>query len=182
MKAWQTKVYGNLRHKKQWCVARLMGIQKELALRPSRFLSTLESELLHEYHQLSQLEDSYWRQKSTLQWMAEGEKNTHFFHRSVNMRRQQKNILSLKCGGNEWYSDQEELKRLVREYYVKLYTGDSQVCQEHPQFHFPVLSHNDRNLLNRPVTVKEIETALFQMGPNKAPGPDGFPLAFFQRN
>jgi hypothetical protein len=36
--------------------------------------------------------------------------------------------------------------------------------------------------LCREFTVEEISTALFQIGPLKAPGPDGFPARFFQRN
>ena len=31
-------------------------------------------------------------------------------------------------------------------------------------------------------TDEEISDALFQIGPLKAPGPDGFPARFFQRN
>jgi hypothetical protein len=31
-------------------------------------------------------------------------------------------------------------------------------------------------------STEEIGDALFQMGPLKAPGPDGFPACFFQRN
>jgi hypothetical protein len=31
-------------------------------------------------------------------------------------------------------------------------------------------------------TEKEISDALFQIGPLKAPGPDGFPARFFKRN
>ena len=36
--------------------------------------------------------------------------------------------------------------------------------------------------LCKPFTDEEISDALFQIGPLKAPGPDGFPTRFFQRN
>lgn len=36
--------------------------------------------------------------------------------------------------------------------------------------------------LEKEFTEKEISDALFQIGPLKAPGPDGFPARFYQRN
>lgn len=36
--------------------------------------------------------------------------------------------------------------------------------------------------LNAPFSAEEISDALFQIGPLKAPGPDGFPSRFYQRN
>ena len=35
-------------------------------------------------------------------------------------------------------------------------------------------------ILNKPVTIKEIENTVFQLGPFKAPRPDGIPAFFFQ--
>lgn len=36
--------------------------------------------------------------------------------------------------------------------------------------------------LCKPYSAEEIGNALFQIGPLKAPGPDGLPARFFQRN
>ena len=37
-------------------------------------------------------------------------------------------------------------------------------------------------MLCRPFTPEEVEVALFKMGPNKAPGEDGFTAGFFQKH
>ena len=37
-------------------------------------------------------------------------------------------------------------------------------------------------MLCRPFTLEEVEVALFQMGPNKAPGEDGFTAGSFQKH
>ena len=43
--------------------------------------------------------------------------------------------------------------------------------------------NNDMNeSLPKSYTPEEISDALFQIGPLKAPGPDGFPACFYQRN
>jgi hypothetical protein len=44
------------------------------------------------------------------------------------------------------------------------------------------ISEDMNEQLCKPFTEKEISDALFQIGPLKAPGPDGFPARFFQRN
>lgn len=44
----------------------------------------------------------------------------------------------------------------------------------------PKVSHDHQNNLTLPVTKIEVETALFQMEGNKAPGPDGYSVSFFQ--
>lgn len=36
--------------------------------------------------------------------------------------------------------------------------------------------------LDASYTAEEVKTALFRMYPTKAPGPDGFPVHFFQRH
>ena len=44
------------------------------------------------------------------------------------------------------------------------------------------VTEEDNIKLCAPFSDKEISDALFQIGPLKAPGPDGFPARFFQKN
>lgn len=44
------------------------------------------------------------------------------------------------------------------------------------------VDENMNSALTKQVTPEEVSDAFFQIGPLKAPGPDGFPARFFQRN
>jgi hypothetical protein len=44
----------------------------------------------------------------------------------------------------------------------------------------PKVSQEENEKLVAPITKEEVITALFQMHPDKAPGPNGFNLAFYQ--
>ena len=55
------------------------------------------------------------------------------------------------------------------------------VVQELQALPVPSLSDHHRILLNKPITLVEIENTVFQLGSHKAPGPDGLPAFFFQK-
>ncbi|KAK8694484.1 hypothetical protein V6N13_072035 [Hibiscus sabdariffa] len=61
---WNKLVFGYIGSRKRMLMARLRGIQKSLCSRPSRFLSSLESDLLLELENLLDQEELLWRQKS----------------------------------------------------------------------------------------------------------------------
>ena len=47
-------------------------------------------------------------------------------------------------------------------------------------YNLPKLNQEETENLNRPITRKEIETAIKNIPKNKTPGPDGFPVEFYQ--
>lgn len=76
---------------------------------------------------------------------------------------------------------QDDFERLAREFYQKLFTAQENlqselICQHVPRKVTPDMC----TMLERPFTEEEVEAALFQMAPNKAPGVDGFNAGFFQ--
>lgn len=72
---------------------------------------------------------------------------------------------------------------MTKDYFNTLYTNDD--CVD-PSLAMPLFDRVSTAEMNeelcRPFTDEEIGDALFQIGPLKAPGLDGFPARFFQRN
>src|SRR3712207_345370 len=80
--------------------------------------------------------------------------------------------------------DTTQIKRIIREYYEKLYANKMDNLEEMDKFldsySLPKLTQEEADNLNRPITRKEIETAIKNIPKNKTPGPDGFPGEFYQ--
>jgi hypothetical protein len=75
------------------------------------------------------------------------------------------------------------MENMTKEFFQDLYTRDDHID---PNIITDLLDQRvDEEMNTRlcaPFSEKEISDALFQIGPLKAPGPDGFPSRFLQRN
>jgi len=74
------------------------------------------------------------------------------------------------------------MEMMATMFYKNLYTSEgvhdmNRVLDTVPCKVTPAMNE----LLNSPYSQDEVKVALFQMFPTKAPGPDGFPAHFFQR-
>jgi hypothetical protein len=79
--------------------------------------------------------------------------------------------------------DKKEMESLARSFFSDLYKAGPDVNpQALLQLYEPTISLEMNEMLCKEFSEQEIGDALFQMGPLKAPGPDGFPARFFQRN
>ena len=76
-----------------------------------------------------------------------------------------------------------ELKVLANDFYHSLYLSEGVQNMNAVLDHVPRKVTDEMNSnLCAPYTKEEVKTALFQMFPTKAPGPDGFPAHFYQRH
>jgi hypothetical protein len=75
------------------------------------------------------------------------------------------------------------MEGMATDFFQNLYTRD-EVINPHiiTDFLSSCIDDETNRTLYAPFSDKEISDALFQIGPLKAPGPDGFPARFLQRN
>jgi hypothetical protein len=65
-------------------------------------------------------EEILWRQKSCIQWLKEGDRNTKFFHRSTIQRRHANHITQLISDNGQTRHTHEELEEEMVNYYQNL--------------------------------------------------------------
>jgi hypothetical protein len=128
-------------------------------------------------------EEVMWKQRSCIDWLKSGDQNKSFFHRKATWRAKKNNIKKLQTNDGSLTEDGDELKDITSVFFKDLYTKDEAVNPEDIlQLFQPKVYGLMNNRLCKEFSSEEISDALFQIGPMKAPGPDGYPARFFQKN
>lgn len=160
-------------------------------------LST-EIELLHEYEdnlkineiiadkekELEKLltqEEVYWQQRAKKQWLNAGDRNTTFFYQCTKTRSRNHIDKIVDGRGRTWTMD-EDLGRCISSYFVNVFTSAIPQWNDIEgvlQFVEPRVDDAMNAYLNSPFTEEKIKKVVFDINPNKAPGPDGFTSSFF---
>jgi hypothetical protein len=125
-------------------------------------------------------EEAYWRQRAKMHWLREGDLNTKFFHLTASSRQRKKKIEKLVNEENIVVSTQPELCEVALNYFNHLFKASSTKHDLVLSLIAPKITQEDNDRLVMPITKEELKEALFQMHPDKAPGPDGFNPAFYQ--
>ncbi|KAI5350425.1 hypothetical protein L3X38_003316 [Prunus dulcis] len=143
-----------------------------------------EKHLQQEFEDLLDQEDVFWKQKSRVSWLQAGDINFKFFHITILVRRRRRNrIERLKDNNGDWISRKEGLKALAVEYFHWLFLDDVvDIIRSPLPSLFPHTPEADLAAINKEVTEKEVQDALFAIGPYKTPGPDGYSAIFFFHN
>lgn len=136
-------------------------------------LLKLESKLKTCWEEILLQEELMLYQKSRVQWLQCGDRNTNFFHISILVRRRRNRIEALQAENGRWESSQAVLKEMALSYFKELYNSNPEANDAFLLDAFPCLSSMSLSDLSRPYSKEEIWSALKGMGAWKAPGPDG---------
>jgi hypothetical protein len=187
----QSGLAGVMEHLHKWSKEKFGSVRMQLEKPRTRLEELLNMnadrkeirEVTDHMNELLYREEMMWMQRSRIDWLREGDRNTKKFHSKTVWRARKNKVKHLEDDTGELHTEPEKMGSLVNDYFEALFSSDPTLDQE------LVLSliqpkvteeMNDKLLLD--FTDREIADALFQIGPLKAPGPDGFPARFFQRN
>ncbi|GJR54178.1 hypothetical protein Tco_1404699 [Tanacetum coccineum] len=95
-------------------------------------------------------EERFLKQKAKVLWLKEGDSNSAYFHKTVKSRTSRSRIDVVSNGDGIVFANEEVPAAFIANHMV------------------------------RNVTDREIKDAMFSMGDDKAPGPDGYSTAFFK--
>jgi hypothetical protein len=180
IKEWNSEVFGDVGARiKAWAeevksldsFEEIRGLSDEEKERRSRLVSDLEGSLLQE--------EICWRQKSRIRWLKEGDKCTKFFHQVANANRRNNSIDSLYVNGSPT-SDPDVIISHIVNFYESLFSEPSSWRPRVDNLEFEVLSVEEASSLEDPFEEREVREVIQGLDRDKAPGPDGFSLAFFQ--
>ncbi|XP_042518500.1 uncharacterized protein LOC122092229 [Macadamia integrifolia] len=125
--------------------------------------------------------EKLWAEKSRSRWRNQGDRCSKFFHISVKIRRMKNSIKSLKMVDGTLISDREQIKEYVAGYYEHSHKGTPLTNHMDLLQCIPnVLEEWDRGQLDGIPSDSEIKNAVWDLDPDSAPGPDGFPGAFYK--
>ena len=127
-------------------------------------------------------EEIKWYERAKVKTLLEGDDNTRFFHLVANGRHQKQHIYKLENDQGVVIGD-DQLKKHITQFYKNFFvTPDvSEITlMENQILDIPQVSQEENDVLISEFTKTEVKDVVFQMEHNKAPGPDGFPVEFYQ--
>lgn len=131
--------------------------------------------------------EQYWFQRAKVSWALFGDKNSKFFHATMVPRKRRNEIRAVKGPQGDWITEEGDICRAFMEHFKGIYKGTqtrpirSVYSQDMLQQLLQISSPMQIILWALP-SQREIQTALFVIGPCKAAGLDGFGAKTVQEN
>ncbi|RVX06963.1 Transposon TX1 uncharacterized 149 kDa protein [Vitis vinifera] len=180
IKVWNREVFGRLEVNKNSALQQVEfwdGVERERSL--SEGETELKKEAKDSFKKWVLLEETHWRQLSKELWLKEGDRNTGFFHRMANAHRRNNSLERMKING-VWLTEEKEMREGIVSAFQQVLSEEPGWRADVEGLHFQCLSSSEAENLEVQFSEEEIQAALMGMNGDKASGPDGFTIAFWQ--
>ena len=124
------------------------------------------------------LEEISWRQKSRESWLKEGDMNMGSFHKMANAHRRRNCFKSISINGRN-LDKEVDIKEGLVDAFQNLLSAPSGWRPILPEIALDEIGFEEATKLEEVCSEEEIWTAISGLNSDKAPGPNGFPLAFW---
>ncbi|GKC66611.1 RNA-directed DNA polymerase, eukaryota, reverse transcriptase zinc-binding domain protein [Tanacetum coccineum] len=148
----------------------------------NKSIKTNSIKILEDYNDAVKDEEKLLAQKARIDWLNDGDKNSAFFHKIIKGRRSRNRVHTICDENGMKFEDEDVLKQFIR--HFQQFLGQTSVVYElqvSNDLFSNTLSHDEAAEMVKEVSNKEIKDALFDIGDNKAPGPDGYSFVFFKK-
>ena len=101
--------------------------------------------LRHEIDILIEKQKIYWKQRSRVSWLREGDRNTKFFHAKAFARRKKNLIISLKEMDGTLIEQQSDIERVIIQRFSTLFQSSNPNAIEEVVAHIPRVVTEEMN-------------------------------------
>eukprot|EP00253_Pinus_taeda_P025525 PITA_25525 len=165
LKEWNQKEFGNIFTSKKIVEIKILELNQALIKNGFDKDTNDQAEKYHqEWERLCKQEGFFWKQKSRVLWLKEGEHNTKFFHRSTIVNITHNGISLIKDENGQIHQAREEIEAVLVKHFQDIakenFSGREPFIKNLIK-HIPKLvSREDNYNLNRPIIENEISEFL----------------------
>ncbi|VFQ67857.1 unnamed protein product [Cuscuta campestris] len=181
IQAWNKSTFGNILKNRTKMEDILKLAEEAYNDNPTHDSNTRMQQARSDLNNCLAIEYSYWKQKSNLKWVKEGDLNTKFFQAFVKNKRNFQRIQKIKNTDNNWLTEWDDIASEATSFSNTLFRHEeADLCPEILDNIPLTLNHNDNLFLCSLPTMEEVKTAIWDLCPDSSPGPDGFIGHFFR--
>ncbi|KAK1406266.1 hypothetical protein QVD17_41557 [Tagetes erecta] len=140
-----------------------------------------EADCIRRFEVASLDEERFLKQKAKVKWLAVGDANTKFFHMSLKCRNHRNRIDVIRDSNGVMHEGGNVPIAFVNHYEAFLGVAGATSADPSPDLFTHQLDNDCAMDMVRLVTREEIKSAMFSIGDDKAPGPDGYTAAFYKK-
>ncbi|XP_027171438.1 uncharacterized protein LOC113771005 [Coffea eugenioides] len=124
-------------------------------------------------------EEKFWGQKAKVKWLRYGDRNSRYFHATVQQRKVQSEIHRIKDANGVWVDDDEGIAEMAVQYFSDLFSDARGSPNGWDHLIPKLVTQAEKVTLEACPTPEEVKKVVFELDGDSAAGPDGFTGQFF---